>query len=120
LTSVVVPTGVRELDTGAFEACASQRSVVRGDGPTTVGAGVFKDCKALPEVAVPGWMAVLPDSTLEGCERPEVAFLPEGGIELGNCADRGWKSLLVLDLLPSLLQFGGGPALPGPSGSVGW
>jgi hypothetical protein len=91
-----------------------------GDGRTTVGAGVFKDCKALPEVAVPGWMTVLPDSTLEGCERLEVAFLLEGVIELGKCAERGCKSLLVFDLPPSLLQFGAGPALPGHSGSVRW
>jgi hypothetical protein len=53
LATVVVPKGVRELDTGAFEVCASQRSVVwGGDGPTAVSAGVFKDCKTLPEVSV--------------------------------------------------------------------
>jgi hypothetical protein len=51
--SVVVPRGVRELGTGAFEVCASLRSVAwGGDVPTAVGDGVFKDCKTLPEVLV--------------------------------------------------------------------
>ena len=83
-----------------------------------MGEGVFKDCKALPEVAVPGWMTVLSDSTFEGCERLEVAFLPEGVTELGKSAYRGCKSLLVLDLPRRCCSSV--PALPGPSRSVGW
>jgi hypothetical protein len=53
LTTVVVPRGVRELDTGGFEGRACLRSVAcGGDGATRVSAGVFKDCKGLREVAV--------------------------------------------------------------------
>jgi hypothetical protein len=51
---------------------------------------------------------VLPDSTFEGCERLEVAFLPEGVSELGKCSYRGCKSLFVFELPPLLLQFGDG------------
>jgi hypothetical protein len=69
--------GVGELGTGGFEACASLRSVAwGGDGPTRVGTGVFKGGKVLSEVAVPSSMTVLQDSTFEGCEKLEVAFLP--------------------------------------------
>jgi hypothetical protein len=53
-------------------------------------------------------MTVLPDSAFEGCERLEVAFLSEGVIEPWNCTYRGCKSLLVIDLPPSLLQFPAG------------
>ena len=57
--------------------CALLLSVAwGGDDPTTVGAGVLKDCKALSKVVVRGSMIVLPDSTFEGRERLEVAFLP--------------------------------------------
>jgi hypothetical protein len=61
LTPVVVPRGVRELGTGALrrvDPAALLLSVAWGGGPTSVGEGVFKDCKALSEVALPGSMTV--------------------------------------------------------------
>ena len=48
----IIPEGTTEIWDGAFEGCASLKSIIIPDGVTRIGT-VFRDCTSLENVTIP-------------------------------------------------------------------
>lgn len=99
-TSIVIPSGVKEIGESAFANCESLESVVIPDGVTKIGShafsscyslksikipstvieistGAFKDCKLLDSVVIPTGLKVIPPEVFKGCKSLKEIIVPD-------------------------------------------
>lgn len=69
LTKIVLPAGIKSIESGAFENCTSLKEVVfTGDcDGLVIATGAFKNCSALETITLPAGIKVIGDKAFEGC-----------------------------------------------------
>lgn len=85
---VVIPEGVREITSDAFES-GKLTSVVIPEGVTVIGHRAFQVCKALTSVTMPGSIKMIGEWAFEDCKKLENINFPDGVEELGDIAFNG-------------------------------
>jgi len=53
LTSVTIPSGIKNIGAGAFKNCSSLEELVIPEGVTNIGEGAFRYCSSLASVSIP-------------------------------------------------------------------
>ena len=86
LTRVTIPGGVRTIEEGAFDSCASLEEVVIEDGVKKIGESAFGGCKWLKTVTIPASVREISDYAFFGC--PTLNTINYGGSE------DDWKGII--------------------------
>ena len=81
---VVIPDGVTEIGSNAFENCKALTSIVIPDSVTKIGEGAFSGCTGLKEVTVPDGVTSIEDYVFYHCEALERVSLPKGIVSIGH------------------------------------
>lgn len=85
--TLTIPATVTAIGDYAFAACENLRSV-KCEGNSSLGKGVFKDCKSLEKVNLPSGITDIPVSTFDGCVKYAEA-MPSCITSIGDYAYRG-------------------------------
>jgi hypothetical protein len=93
LTSVTIPSTVKEIEGQAFTGCESLVSVTIPEGVTYIGRETFKNCKSLTSVTIPSTVKEIESSAFEGCESLVSVTIPEGVTYIGGETFKNCKSL---------------------------
>lgn len=109
-TDIVIPETaagikVRGIGTGTFIGNNSLSSVYIPDGVTQLNSGAFEDCTALKNVRLPSDLEILPRQIFKGCAAIESIELPENISDIGEGAFEGCVSLKGIELPPSLTEI---------------
>ena len=67
LRRLVIPGGLKRIETCLCRGCTSLTSVIIEDGVTCIGKLAFTKCTALAEVCLPGSMGVIDVGAFQGC-----------------------------------------------------
>ena len=67
LTSVILPSTLREIGDNAFIGCTSLRSVKFNNGLTRIHKNAFKGCTALTSISLPSSVTEIKDYAFRGC-----------------------------------------------------
>ena len=75
-----------------YDQCASVRSVIIGDGVTSIGRDAFADCVNLTDITIPKGVTDIGDSAFNCCSSLTSVMIPEGvttirGSTFMNCSD---------------------------------
>ena len=89
----VIPTGVKKIGVGAFEACEQLYEISIPYGVTSIGDIAFRDCADLEYVSIPASVTSIGESAFSSCSRLRSAALPAGLTSLGDDAFRNCDSL---------------------------
>ena len=81
---VVIPDGVTEIGSSAFENCKALTSIVIPDSVTKIGKSAFSGCTGLKEVTVPDGVTSIEDYVFYHCEALERVSLPKGIVSIGH------------------------------------
>ncbi|MBU5481649.1 leucine-rich repeat protein [Blautia sp. MSJ-19] len=77
LQTVVVGTGVTDIQYGAFCNCTSLTSIYIASTVTMIGSYAFQDCSALSEIYFPSSVTKISDRAMLGCKNLKKAVIPE-------------------------------------------
>ena len=67
LTSISLPSTLKEIEEGAFQGCTALTSITLPEGVDTVGSNLFKSCTSLSTVVLPSTITSLSDYMFSGC-----------------------------------------------------
>ena len=109
ITSVILPEGVREIQSGAFQGCVGMQRVELPSTLTSLGTGVFQKCTALLRIELPDNITVLPRQTFETCTSLKTVMLGSKLEKIQENAFNGCSQLKILHI-PATLQSVGNSA----------
>lgn len=84
LTSIVVPTGVKEIQSSVFFGCSNLESVVLPDTLEKLGESVFYNCGKLSQINLPDGLTEIQPSTFASCTSLKKIEFPERLVKIGN------------------------------------
>ena len=105
---VVVPEGVTEIGSGAFDRCAGLTSVTLGSGVTRIGDNAFRQCVRLTAVDLPKGVTHIGERAFDGCTALADAVLPDTVTALGDGAFNGCTGLTEMVVPDSVTDMGVG------------
>ena len=94
LTSVTLPSGVRNINDGAFYYCRALETAVLPDTVKTMGNDAFYLCDKLKSVTLGDGLKVIGDHAFKYCESLEDMTIPDSVEEFGEGAFWGCEKLL--------------------------
>jgi hypothetical protein len=102
--SIVFPSHVTKIGTGAFDGSTALESVVLPAGCQDIGARAFYGCTSLGSIAIPSSMRTIGEYAFCGCTSLVEVALSEGLTEIGMAAFWDCSSMLTIRL-PSTLKL---------------
>lgn len=105
--SVTVPNSVTALASCAFEQASALTDVFLPDSVTGIGDSAFSRCSALKTVRLPQALTVLPDSIFAECTSLTRFDVPASVTEIGENAFIGCSALAAVNLNSRLKTIGG-------------
>lgn len=93
LKSIVIPSGVTDIEQGAFASNYSLESVAVPDSVTKIGMYAFGYCTSLKRIQLPKGLKVLEAGVLVKCSSLKSINIPSGVTSLGVSLFSGCKSL---------------------------
>ncbi len=84
LTEVIIPDTVTTLGIGVFSECRTLKTAIIGKGITELPKNTFKDCNELFEVQLPDTMHSIGDNAFQKCYRLTQITLPPELISIGK------------------------------------
>lgn len=110
LSSVTIPSSMRQILPKAFAYCSKLQAVEIRDGIKNLGIGrstlLFYNCNSLKHIEIPSSVQIIAEQAFDGCNLESVKF-NEGLLQIMNNAFT--SSLLTGDVvLPSTLDYIGG------------
>ena len=114
ITSLIIPTGVTNIATGAFADCTDLQSVVIPDSVTAIGVNAFRGC-AFQSVSIPPNLSLIDQNVFAGCRNLQTVVIPIGVEEVraqafNNCTGLKivtFKGTPTLSTLYGLYAFQG-------------
>ena len=89
MTTVVVPYGVTEIPTRAFQDCTLLTSVVLPVTVRKIGKSAFFDCTSLTAIVIPDSVTTIGHGAFYGCSSLRTASIPSGATLEKNRFGRG-------------------------------
>jgi len=86
--------------------CSEIKSVVIGDGVTSIGDYAFYDCGALTSVTIPDTVTVIGDGAFRGCSRLSGMTIPDSVTSIGKSAFRDCCKLTGLTIPDNVTSIG--------------
>lgn len=93
LTSITLPSGVRNINEGAFYCCKELETAVLPDTVKVIGNDAFNLCEKLKSVTLGDGLKVIGDHAFTYCELLEDMKIPDSVEEVGEGAFSGCKKL---------------------------
>ena len=103
---LVIPDGVTEIGSLAFENCTDLIKVTLPHGLTVIGEWAFGGCTHLQEVTLPDTLTVIGDSAFSNCTGLRQITLPHGLQKIGDSAFSRCSALRNIALPDSLTEIG--------------
>ena len=76
LTSIGVPSTVKNIDNHAFNECINLESIALHDGLTKIAYAAFADCSSLTSIAIPESVSDIESDVFYGCCALIEMFMP--------------------------------------------
>ena len=97
---------VTQIDSSAFDGCASITSVIIPDSVISVGEYVFQDCTSLVYVKLPVGITSIGSYSFDNCPCLESITIPEGVTSIGWSAFEGCASLESITIPEGVTTIG--------------
>ena len=107
-TEVVIPYGVTEIGTDAFENCKALVSISLPDTVKKIGSGAFSACLILKSIRIPETVTSIGDYAFSGCSALESIAVPDSVIKIGNNAFHGCEALTLVSIGNGVTSIGEG------------
>ena len=109
--SIELPSGLRYIQSNAFEACNNLTSVEIPSGIWTINVNAFMNCTNLQSVTLPEpadkySMTIIENEVFYGCTGLKSISIPEGFTSIGGFAFQGCTSLAAVSLPSTLTTIG--------------
>lgn len=98
LTTVSLPSTLREIGYGCFENCKALTAIALPEGLESIGKAAFKGCTSLSEITLPDSLTAIGDEAFMGCTALPISRLPASLSELGTSAFEGCASITVAEV----------------------
>ena len=86
LTSVEIPSSVKEVGVCAFSGCEYLESVTFNEGLEKINISAFAACVNLQEVILPSTLTTIEQYAFQNCLRLQKAFIPKSVVTVGDGA----------------------------------
>ena len=106
ITSVIIPSNVKAINSYAFNNCYSLASVTLNTGLTTLGDGVFSSCGYLTSLNIPQGVTGIGNNEFEYCSRLASVTIPSSVTTIGNSAFEICPSLIAINIPSSVRSIG--------------
>ena len=108
IKSVIIGNGVTSIGKAAFYECSSLKSIEFPNSVTNIGAWAFESCAALVSVTIPNSVTSIEDYAFENCSSLDSVTIPNSVTSIGygafgNCS--GITSLTIGNSLTSIGNF---------------
>ncbi len=103
---VVIPQGVKTIDSKAFEDCYKIKGVVLPDGLDSIGSMAFKGCSGIEEIYIPNSVRFIGYSAFESCTYLKKVHLPEHLTEILSGMFLYCRSLESVVIPDSVVRIG--------------
>lgn len=108
LSSINMPSSVKDIGGSAFQDCESLTSIVIPEGVTTIGYGAFSGCKKLTSFIIPEGVKAIDAGTFNGCSSLASIIIPASVTAIGRSAFMDCSSLSSINLLGGVTSIGDG------------
>lgn len=102
ITTVSLPSTVKEINDGAFYGCTALEEIFLNDGLTSIGEYAFSKCTSLQIISLPESVRTIKDCAFADCTNLYYALLHEGITSIGKMAFFSCENLIGIEL-PSTL-----------------
>lgn len=82
--NVVIPEGVKIIDSYAFEGCGSLSSITIPDCVTSISGAAFCNCTCLKNITIPDSVIYIGYAAFKGCSKLTSITIPDGVTKIGN------------------------------------
>ncbi len=100
---VVVPEGVKRIGCNAFEGCDQLERISLPDSLIAINLGAFRSCRSLKQVRIPPSIKVIEMSTFSGCTQLETVILPETVKRICRFAFSRCENLTTINISPEMV-----------------
>ena len=98
LKSVSIPKSVRQIGNNAFRECESLESLVIPNGVKEFNGWVFLDCKNLKTISIPSTITYVSYEAFSGCSSLKSIKLPDGVTKIEGGAFSNCSNLMSFDI----------------------
>ena len=105
ITYAVVVEGEAELCANAFAGCGSLESVLVQSGVTNINEQAFASCSSLVDVSLPETLVAIGEHSFMGCSALEAIVLPDSVESIGDGAFKGCTDLSSVTLSRNLTEI---------------
>ena len=101
-----IPSGVTDIEDGAFDGCQNLKEVVIPGSVTSIGGGAFIECKSLTEITIPASVTSIESGAFMGCKSLTEITIPHGVESMGMSILAGCDSLVSVTIPNSVTSIG--------------
>ena len=109
ITNIVIEEGIREIynyySDGAFEDCTSLTSIKLPSTLRNIGDNTFNNCSSLENVTIPSGVKIIHSFVFYDCTSLKTVKLPNGIIKIDDRAFCGCTSLKTINLPNSIINI---------------
>lgn len=105
LTSITIPKSVTSIGGGAFERCTSLTSIAIPESVTSIGNGTFHNCKSLTSITIPKSVTSIGRYTFWKCSSLSSITIPESVTNIGESAFQECTSLTSIIIPKSVTSI---------------
>ncbi len=106
VTELIIPEGITEIKSHAFERCSSLTSVIIGSGVTSIGDSAFYNCSSLTSIVIPNGVTRIGNSAFYGCSSLTSITIPNGVTSIGNSTFYDCSCLTSVTIPNSVTSIG--------------
>ena len=106
IKTVIIGEGITSLGDNAFNGCTGLESVSLPSGLDSIGNSAFYNCVSLTSIIIPSGVSIINDDTFSGCTGLKSVTLPSGLDKIGDRAFYGCSALESIDLPNGLESIG--------------
>ena len=106
LLSIRIPSSVTGIGKNAFGLCRKLKKVDLPSGLESIEAGIFYECNSLTEISIPSGVKNIGDSAFYGCTMLERIGYPSELISIEEKAFYGCKKLTNIEISSNVINIG--------------